>query len=428
MLLLKDAMIRTKITGVKADAERQRKEFRRTPAFWQDGNAYDLNPYLTGETEARAIRLLNELGLLQGSKKTDEKIRDFNVLVANLLSNPNRPVIVSRNINDWKVTMYQNRTYFTIKAIDRMIETGYIEQKAGFRGQTESRRSRIAATEQFFERFPRVPEDVKYKPVALVVLKDADGKLIEFKPTRETTRIETILKRVNDVNAGAVVLYRKDRVSAYLTAIFHKELWLYGRLHTKGIRHLQGYNGEQRARITIDGQPVVEIDFTALHPNLLYASEGIQYEGDPYSVVDSRPEVRPFLKAILLAMLNAKDFNTARKAAEFWLYRNPDEKRLLEELGISKVAPILHRFQEIHEPIVHHFCKGKETGLRIMNLDSRIALEVVNHFGKQGVPILAVHDSFLVQRQYADELESVMLQYYQTLTKGYTIRVKRTGM
>jgi len=34
---------------------------------------------------------------------------------------------------------------------------------------------------------------------------------------------------------------------------------------------------------------------------------------------------------------------------------------------------------EAHKPISHYFCKGKDTGMRIMNKDAKIALDIVNH-------------------------------------------------
>ena len=59
-----------------------------------------------------------------------------------------------------------------------------------------------------------------------------------------------------------------------------------------------------------------------------------------------------------------------------------------------------------------------------MNLDAKIALEVIKHFVKQDKPILDVHDSFIVQAQYRDELFQVMQKVYQQKTGGFSIPIK----
>ena len=199
---------------------------------------------------------------------------------------------------------------------------------------------------------------------------------------------------------------------------------MYGRLHTRGYRHYQGLNEEERAEITINGDPVVELDYSGMHPHLLYAKEGIQFFGDPYAIVDHQLEARPFLKQILLCLLNSKDELTAERAGNYWLARNHKERNALYDIGITRARPIIDAFKQVHKPIAHHFCNGKKTGMRIMNLDAKIALDVVDHFAKQEIPILAIHDSFIVQEQYKDELKRTMQRIYRKHTKGFRIPVK----
>jgi len=81
-------------------------------------------------------------------------------------------------------------------------------------------------------------------------------------------------------------------------------------------------------------------------------------------------------------------------------------------------------FRKAHKSIEHHFCNGNDTGLRIMNLDSRIALDVIDHFAKQNIPILPVHDSFIVQDKYKHELRLIMEHSYEKHTKGFKCKIK----
>ena len=181
---------------------------------------------------------------------------------------------------------------------------------------------------------------------------------------------------------------------------------------------------DNRSEITINGESVIELDYSGLHPNLLYATEGIQFNNDPYSVVDPRPEVRPFLKHILLCMINASDELEAEQSSNYWLKNNYNQYKKLEKAGISRARPLIEAFKEKHFRIQHHFCQGKDTGLRIMNKDSKIALNVIDHFSQHGIPILCVHDSFIVQKRFESELNEIMLKSYKQYSGGFEIRIK----
>jgi hypothetical protein len=52
--------------------------------------------------------------------------------------------------------------------------------------------------------------------------------------------------------------------------------------------------------------------------------------------------------------------------------------------------------------------KGADQGIRLMNVDARIAELVHRHFTAQGVPVLSVHDSFIIDYTRVGELKQVM--------------------
>ncbi len=382
----------------------------------------DLKPYISA--------LLDEV--LQGRTiyKRESKERDLEILVSNLVNIKKLPVSFSLNRNDWTGNRYSKASYFTIELVQQLHERGFIDMQKGYRTEKESRLARIWATNKLLDYCPLVPGIVLCEPVELVILKDQDNRLKDYKDTAETKRIRQVLERVNKVNKQARIVHTTDRLSVYLYAVFREKFTLYGRLHSKGVRHYQGYSEAERAEFTIDGKPVVELDYSGLHPHLLYANEGIQFFGDPYSMVDDRPELRPFLKVILLAMLNAKDFVTAEKAANHWIRtkKNDEEKeekrQAVRRAGVFKARPIMEAFAEVHHRIAHHFYNGKLSGLRIMNIDSKIALDIVDHFASLGIPILSVHDSFIVQAQHRTELLNTMKRTYQKWTNGFRCPIK----
>jgi hypothetical protein len=315
-----------------------------------------------------------------------------------------------------------------IELVKLLVKEGMIEMKIGYRTGKKKYRTRIWPTELFLDMFKPLPNSVILNPaVEVVELTDEKGKLIEYRDTQRTGRIRAILTRANKVNEEANIQIHlgKDptKLHVHLHARFKRKFTLHGRLYSKGYYHYQQFDEEDRAGITIDGEPVVELDYSGLHPRLLYAQKGIQFNGDPYSIINPDPKVRPFLKIILLALLNNNDMLSAERAANYWLFQNHREREILNTRDITKARPLIEEFEKVHKPIAEYFCSGKETGLRIMNLDSKIALEVVDHFVKQGRPILAIHDSFLVEERYEKELRKVMEKTYQKYTGGFTCKI-----
>lgn len=406
--------------AVLYNARKDRKKRRQSPEWLQNAIPFDHDLCLIKhKNQEKKISRLCELS------NRKENRRNLNVLLANLINVRKRiPVYVSLSPNAWKHTRYTSAGASTIKIIKKLNELKLINMKLGYYTEEDSRYTRIWSTDRLLKYFPKYEESVTRKPVELVELRDEEGNLELYEDDDKTRRIRTLLKNVNDVNSQAKIRFYKESLNASLVAIFKKDFTLYGRLHTRGYRHYQGWSGEERKEITINGDSVVELDYSGLHPHLLYANEGYQFMLDPYSIVDNRIEARSFLKQILLCMLNSSDELTAERAANYWLYQNHSERRALKRIGITRARPIMRAFIEAHRKINHYFCCGKETGLKVMNKDAQIALDVIHYFAKRRIPILAVHDSFLVQNQYEKKLNKVMLNMYSKHTNGFKIPIK----
>lgn len=417
--------------GVKKNMERQYAEYKKSGTWLHNSVSYKQDRYLDDNNKALANKLFNTLHIKQGYE-VEQKYQDFEILLANLFDQIKKPISISLSKNNWGQSRYSMTSYFTITLVYKLYNAKFIEMKKGYDTERESRMTRIWATEKLLDYFPEFATCVLSKPIELVHLKDAKGKLQEYKDTAETWRIRTILKRINKVNSKADIKYLQYKLHANLIAIFRERFTWYGRLHTTGFRHYQGFDKLERAEFTINGDNIVELDYSGLQPNLLYASEGIQYFGDPYSVIDNRREIRPFLKQVLLRMINAKNETAAERSAKNWFYeKHEDEelemiKRIIKLIDIdgTAVRTIMDKFFEAHKPIAHYFCHGKVTGMKLMNKDAKIALDIINHFAKKNVPILCVHDSFIVQKQYEEELNLVMKNTYKRHT-GFRINVKK---
>ena len=50
-------------------------------------------------------------------------------------------------------------------------------------------------------------------------------------------------------------------------------------------------------------------------------------------------------------------------------------------------------------------------GIKLQNFDAMMAEAVINHFTSLGIPILCIHDSFVIAADKTKELDKVMTDY-----------------
>lgn len=413
------------LAPVVRETRRQYIESRQdNPGPWLNRPVHFDGAYTLQGASLEVVKSIAQTCGIADRKDSRQKLQ---TLLANLLRyRSRRPLEMALKTAHSKLSLF----------VARLENHGFLNIKRG--NDMVKRCSKVWPTERLLDCFEKVasPDIALVLPLDELVTLKVDGKPAPYKETAKTLQIKSILKRANDVNRKAQIIYNASTVSTALTAIFHRKLTLYGRLHTRGIRHHQGLSEAKRSQLTINGDSIVELDFKALHPHLLYAQNGHQLppDFDPYNVELNSPELRPFLKECLLALLNAKGgwvnpegkrgyHRSAEDNAEGGINRRIGEnrkwRRLLKAQGITTARQIIELFIKAHGPIAHHFFSDKETGLRVMNKDAAIALDVVKHFTGKNIPILPIHDSFVVQRQYREELYKVMEEAYRKNTRGF---------
>jgi hypothetical protein len=164
---------------------------------------------------------------------------------------------------------------------------------------------------------------------------------------------------------------------------------------------------ELRQRITIDGKRTVEVDYSGMHVQMLYAKIGGNLQGDAYAI-PGLTAPRALVKTTFNALLNA----TGRIAV-------PDEYD--EKATGMTWAAFQARILEHHAPLAEYMRTGY--GLRLQRHDADIANVVMLNFLKKGYACLPVHDSFLVHHALADELRQVMSEAFKAST-GSTVELK----
>lgn len=321
-------------------------------------------------------------------------------IAANYSDNPWRAI--SRNRNDFARETRYRKIYLKydllIGVIDDLLSLGYIDQKIGFHDRVRNRgyQTRIKATDQFLNiltfnikeivRNPEAPED------ETIIKKDASGKLIDYVDDRFTNETREFLKVYNNmirntnIDTNAIELrYRHDVTSTTLKQIFKEDS--FGRFYGC---YWQTLPKEDRALLKIENEPVVELDYSALHPTIAYAFKGIELTEDPYTIDGCE---RSEVKNAFLVLFNCRDRRHAINT--------------IRSFGIKNVAHLITAIEEAHTAIKGYFYNPGFGGT-LQNTDSWIAETVMKRLMGEGIVCLPVHDSFIVAKKYEQVLRDIM--------------------
>jgi hypothetical protein len=187
----------------------------------------------------------------------------------------------------------------------------------------------------------------------------------------------------------------------------------------------EGLPSEYRPYLTINGHATGEIDFSELHPRLLYLLSGQDVpEGDLYddgwrdsnsTIYDKSIEPyksrRNLLKTVFNALLNDED-----KGYRLEKHECAVAKRF--GLNLPKIRIILFRKHPLLEQNAY-----SGIGLRLQYVDSQIAEKVMLDLLSLAIPCLPVHDSFLVPRHQGAELVRAMNIAFNAVT-GHDPKLK----
>ena len=184
----------------------------------------------------------------------------------------------------------------------------------------------------------------------------------------------------------------------------------------------QQIDKEDRAKIYINDQPTLEVDFKAFHPNLLSNELGVRLADDPHElgelllpeVITTKEQQRAYVKLLVLMGINADSDKLA-----FQAFRNDDRQdKVANSLTDIQLAALLDAFIDKHPQFEDILCTGQ--ALRLMNIDSQIANMVLDHFTNKNIPVLCIHDSFIIQYDKEPELRRILYQATHQVT-NYTI-------
>lgn len=255
-------------------------------------------------------------GAMGKTKLSKKEEKAAEVLIANLMATYRKDrdlfLAISRDNNTYKQSSMYNKTAVSTAMLRRVadsladahlaeLEKGFMDRRYG-----RSRVARLKWTEtlvEFFYEFESIPlRDLIEQLPCEIRLKDEDKNPLEFEPNAATEAMAQGVTRWNDFMANHYVdlAIPEEELEKYITPrnqlhrVFNNGNFEHGGRHYG--HWIQEIPRGLRKEIVIDGKSTVEIDFSSLHPRLLYGMEGLKLDDnyDPYIAIEglSRGQVK----------------------------------------------------------------------------------------------------------------------------------------
>ena len=310
------------------------------------------------------------------------------------------------------------------------LRNGFLDRQTGI-----GRISRIWPTETLITLFEDaaipVSEIGSSEERECIILRDENGNNIEYTDDENTIQKRDLLRNYNallktvfidipylndafEIEHPNLIPERRSRLQIqlhekFVYRVFNRSSFELGGRFYGG--WWQGISQENRGRIFMDDWPVSEIDYSGLHIALLYAEQNINYWDelgfDPYVIptpdfVLSDHHCRDICKKLLLVGINSQNdrstFGAFRQQAPNGSY----QKRLTN----PELLVILNSLRDLH-PVISGSI-ASDAGIRLMNTDSHITARILDHFTQQAIPVLPIHDSYLIPYGMEHELTEAM--------------------
>jgi hypothetical protein len=367
----------------------------------------------------------------------------FRVLILDLyvawLEDPELSIGVSMSQNDWQTWSRYNALNISKKILPLILslaELGLIDLAKGSYGGSKAlgnRTTRIRAAEPLrvmFRGLGSTRDDVhQVENQECIVLKSGEGdaaRLVDYEDTDQTHKMRRDLVAYNSLLASSYIdipglddpwVTRRDaRGREFRVHIDHHHQFV-RRIFSRGDWSCNGrfygpwwqqIDKTLRAQIFINDTPTVEVDFKGLHVAILSAERGVTIEGDPYELPAGLvPGALPELQRILLKKLVLTALNANSEQAAFASFREGfPTGHMAKGLTNKDLGGLLVAFARRHPHLVDCLCADQ--GIRLMNLDGQIAEIVQRFFTRRGIPVLSVHDSFIIDYTHVGDLKIAM--------------------
>ena len=413
----------------------------------------DFNTNLFGDKSKKIIKsILDEIKSNKLDFSVVNKKENISVLIANLYR------IIRLELRDY-CHAPMNPKYFKEKNIGKLTKG-----KIGYNGWSaavkifkqldyvqvikgkEGWLSRIKYTDKFYydviEKFKLNPQDILKTKPNIIKTKTIISKTppsfnktnnkktkekinivkteVEVKNSRRTYQV---IKRVENYNKllldtgivpGKMDVMAQSRTSfenrTYTRRFVKSNLQLGGRFYGP---YWQTLPKKYRKLIKINGEEVVELDYNAMHLHLLYSKlnkslyDYYPFNKDPYAIPEYN---RKLVKLVFSACINE---NCTRKNINHVGGQQVSEglPDLFEEgLPYREMVDSLGKNHPEVAPMFY-----SQIGYEISYMESRVTDYIVTVLTKHKIPVLSIHDSFVVVKSKVSFLKTIMQEAFTKL-------------
>lgn len=371
------------------------------------------------------------------------------LIVINLLAN--KELAYSRDKNFYTENRTENFTWTNmLRAVDRAQEKGYaVRLKKGYwdkkfgRGLASTlylglRLKTFGASEEMELEIESLPLlTINGKPIydneALALIISRLGS--------ESSEVCALKRRLNSIYDESLRLNREywNKMKIGCSNLRSGEFCLkrvgltrvfkdggVGRWFQKGGLSYLELPKEARAKLLLNGEEVVELDYPAMHPHLMYAWEGKQCPNDFYErIMELSGCSRYIAKSVTLIAVNALKYSSFIGAINLEGRREhlASKPILYSELKKYGVHPreIIEAIKTAHPVVSKYIYSG--TANKLMLVESDIMTAVLLKLVESKIPALPVHDSVVVPVQHQQTVRRVMAECYKQKT-GFIISVE----
>lgn len=343
-------------------------------------------------------------------------------IIANFRMHPEAIVFYSRDTSHYSgraVRRYYPDYYTyasTLSAVGALAGAGLVEERRTAPSPQARKRSTLRAAARLRGLIEENPfKQLQSVATELIVLRTA-GKGKRHLPYDDTDAIRAMradVQALNDFQASFSV----DLIGA---ACPHPMLSLparlYRRIFTGDFEHggrwyaaWQNIEKELRPAITIDGRPTFEFDYCCCHPHLLCAIAGLDlpFGVDGFDFYSCIPGFdRAEVKAAVARLLNVGSVRFAEASLAFDLLQSGQSNTR------TRARALCRAIKAAWPELATYWCTG--IGLRLQRIDSDICAVVQAEMRAMGIPILSIHDSFIVPAEYRSVLTDAAMAAMET--------------
>jgi hypothetical protein len=425
----------------------QEKRDRLVTAHWFEENIFTDQK---DDVEAASIELLNHIHSIYKPQRKhisrhlpQVEVFLLNVLLAYKYTDGVMSVNKSAGWYSNKIITYRITVDLIISSL---IKSEWLIEYPGFFGGITGSLTRLELTNEFCSWLDShnldVPKTKVKKPSKCIVLKDENKRVIDtpkhLKKEEEllalnVSAINQFLENnhiglaVSNAELSIINSQMKDKSindSTRESYLFFSKKYLQRKFNNSRFDNGGRFYGgwwitipkEWRKYITINGYPTVELDYSGMHLQMLYAKEGAEITGDPYAIEGVCKNFRDVTKLIFVILFNASSRNTALATIK----NNPKIKILRNNKypkGIRNFDEYLKLIEKNYSIISNYFYTGYGVNLQFHDstIIEKVMLRMIKEYDAVTLPI---HDSLITQYQYGSELKSCMEDEFKVLTGG----------